>query len=188
VKKIANAVAPVVQSLLAPVVNQITAIVGDAASCITHPRLGTCLSAAAAVLPFLIGGGEAAALTDTTDIAEEGAADSAADTASPWAGKAVLTSNGGLIVSRGSEDILPPGSTSPAPEGSELLEGEPPSTATGVMAEYQTDISDAATTYSTSIHYDTRGYVPAAPDHLSGAIMTGAMLVAAVLEKLSGRL
>jgi hypothetical protein len=64
VKKIANAVAPVVQSLLAPVVNQITAIVGDAASCITHPRLGTCLSAAAAVLPFLIGGGEAAALTD----------------------------------------------------------------------------------------------------------------------------
>jgi RHS repeat-associated protein len=70
-KKVANAVAPVVQSVLGPVVNQVTAIAGAAASCITHPRLGTCLTAAAAVLPLLIGGGEAAALTDTTDIAAE---------------------------------------------------------------------------------------------------------------------
>jgi hypothetical protein len=59
-------------------VNQVTAIAGDAASCITHPRLGTCLSAAAAVLPFLVGGGEAAALTDTT--AEETGALASSDT------------------------------------------------------------------------------------------------------------
>lgn len=64
VKKVANAV-------LGPVVNQVAAIAGDALSCITRPRLGTCLGAAAAVLPYLVGDGEAAALTGTT-AAEEG--------------------------------------------------------------------------------------------------------------------
>ena len=71
VEKVANAVAPVVQSVVGPVVNQVAAIAGDALSCITRSRLGTCLSAAAAVLPYLVGGGEAAALTDTTAAEEE---------------------------------------------------------------------------------------------------------------------
>jgi hypothetical protein len=54
-------------------VNQVANIASDALSCITRSRLGTCLSAAA-VLPYLVSGGEAAALTDTT-APEEGGRD-----------------------------------------------------------------------------------------------------------------
>jgi RHS repeat-associated protein len=143
---------------------------------------------AARVLSHLLtGGGDAATLIDTNVTAAGDEAVSSAGTASPWAGKAVLTSDGGLVISRGSEGILAPGSTSATPEGSELLDEEP-STATGVIAENQGDISDAFTTYAGSVHYDTRGYVPAAPDQVSALIVTGAVLVAAAIEKAMGRL
>jgi hypothetical protein len=121
-------------------------------------------------------------------LAAEDAGAGAADTTSPWAGKAVVTSDGRVLsVSLGPEGTLGPGSTSAAPEGSELLDGEP-STVTGVIAENQGDMSDALTTYIGSVRYDTGGYVPAVSDHVSGLIVTGAMLAAAVIEKLMGRL
>jgi hypothetical protein len=88
---------------MGPVLNQIIAIAGDAASYITRLRLGTCLSAAAAVLPFLIGGGEAAALTEATDTT----------TAAATATAAALTDTGSIsdetIFARsGTKDMSPP--------------------------------------------------------------------------------
>lgn len=99
-----------------------------------------------------------------------------------------MTSDGRVLsVSLGPEGTLGPGSMSAALEGSELLDGEP-STVTGVIAENQGDMSDALTTYIGSVRHDTGGYVPGVSDHVSGLIVTGAMLAAAVIEKLMGRL
>lgn len=50
------------------------------------------------------------------------------------------------------------------------------------------DMASALTTYSGSVHYVTGGYSPTVSDPVSGAIITGGMITAAVIEQIMGRL
>ncbi|MGH3168390.1 MAG: hypothetical protein ACRDN0_21220 [Trebonia sp.] len=202
-KKVAGAVAPVIQSVLAPVVNGIVSTAADALSCITHPQLRACLNAVASILPYVIGGGEASALGEADEgtaaaisggtvsggtVSEGTAAGASADTASPYAGTAVVVNPDGKVasVNLGYGSDIGPGSTTPAPEGSDLLDTTP-STLSGVITDKEGGLADSFTTYSGSIHYDTQGHFPAVTDYVSGAIMTGAMLISAAIDKLRGK-
>jgi hypothetical protein len=143
------------------------------------------------------GSGEAAAAIAEAEEEAQAAAeeagtqegsDASAAPQSPWAGKAVVSSDGKVVsVELGSGSEVGPGSTLPAPEGSDLLRGEP-STVSGIIAENQGDLSDTIVTYTGSLHYDTGGFVPAVTDHVSGAVLSGALVVSAIIEKLASRL
>jgi RHS repeat-associated protein len=70
-KQVANAVAPVLQTVLTPVVNAAASALSNAVGCVTHPQLASYLLTVANVALFATGIGEEATITDTAGTAAE---------------------------------------------------------------------------------------------------------------------
>jgi RHS repeat-associated protein len=109
-KKVSSAVTPVLQTLLQPVFNAIQSTLNNAVSCVTHPRLSSCLQTAALLLTAFVTGGESiitrAAEADTT-ITETAAAE---DTS---LAEAAAKDCGGMSFTAGTKVLLADGKKKP---------------------------------------------------------------------------